>query len=229
MTKIALIADPHSNLLALEAVFKDMPGVDRVVCAGDLVGYGAEPNEVVGLLKSKGVQTVKGNHDQAALTRDVGDLNSIAAEAALWTSRKLSQESLRHLSGLATELRLKIGKSRIYVVHGSPRDPMNEYIFPDISNQELARLVEGVEEDIIVLGHTHIQMKRMILGKLVVNPGGVGQPRDGDPRASYAVLTIEEDVKVEFRRVEYDVAAAAEKITAAGLPEELASRLSLGW
>ncbi|MEW6592956.1 MAG: metallophosphoesterase family protein [Candidatus Hadarchaeota archaeon] len=229
MYRIALIADLHSNLLALEAVFKDMPEVDRMVCAGDVVGYGAEPNEVVGLLKSKGVHAVRGNHDKAAIDRDVSDLSSIAAEAALWTSRKLSRESLHYLSGLPTELRFKVGGSRIYAVHGSPRDPMNEYIRSDISNQALARIVEGVEADIIVVGHTHVPMKRMILGKLVVNPGGVGQPRDGDPKASYAVLTIEEDVKVEFRRVEYDVAAAAEKITSAGLPEELASRLSLGW
>jgi len=229
MLKIGLISDPHSNLAALEAVLNDMPKVDRVICAGDLVGYGAEPNEVVGMVKSKGIQAVMGNHDYAVLTKDVSDLNSVAAEAALWTARQLSQENLRYLSTLPTKLSVKIGKSRLYVVHGSPRDPLGEYIFPDVSNQELSQLVGELEEDIIVLGHTHRPMKRMILGKLVVNPGGVGQPRDRNPKASYAVLTVDGDVDVELKRAEYDVEATAKKITAAGLPEEFASRLFFGW
>jgi len=229
MVKIGLISDVHSNLAALEAVFNDMPSVDRVICAGDLVGYGAEPNEVVKLVRSKGVQSVIGNHEQAVLTKDVSDLNSLAAEAAIWTSRQLSPDNMKYLSTFPTQLSFKVGKSRVHVVHGSPRDPLNEYIFPEISNQELSQLVVGLEEDILVLGHTHHPMKRMILGKLVMNPGGVGQPRDRNPKASYAVLTVDGDVDVEIRRVEYDVESTAKKINAAGLPEELASRLFVGW
>jgi putative phosphoesterase len=216
-------------MAALEAVLNDMPKVDRVICAGDLVGYGAEPNEVVGMVRSREIQAVMGNHDYAVITKDVSDLNSVAAEAAQWTSRKLSPENIHYLSTLPTQLRIKVGKSRIYVVHGSPRDNLEEYIFPDISNHELSQLVEELEEDIIILGHTHRPMKRKILGKLVVNPGSVGQPRDRNPKASYAVLTIDGDVDVELKRVEYDVDATAKKITAAGLPEELASRLFFGW
>ena len=229
MVKIGLISDIHSNLAALEAVLNDMPKVDRVICAGDLVGYGAEPNEVVELVRSKGIQVVMGNHDYAVMTKDVSDLKSVAAEAALWTSRKLSPENIHYLSTLPTQLRLKVGKSRLYVVHGSPRDNLGEYIFPDISNQELSQLIGELEEDIIILGHTHRPMKRMILGKLVVNPGGVGQPRDRNPKAGYAVLAIDGDVDAEIKRVEYDIESTAKKIMAAGLPEELADRLFFGW
>lgn len=226
--KIGLISDPHSNLAAFKAVLKDMPRVDQIICIGDLVGYAAEPNEVVNLVRSKRIKVVMGNHDYAAVTRDVRGFNSIAAQAALWTADKLSEENLEFLSNLPTHLRLNL-KQKLYVVHGSPRDPLNEYVFPDYPNRELARILEGVDADIVALGHTHVPMKRMIMGKLVVNPGSVGQPRDRDPRASYAVLTLGEEVEVSYRRVEYDTEAAAKLIRTAGLPEELAARLFFGW
>jgi putative phosphoesterase len=226
--KIGLIADPHSNLAAFKAVLKDMPRVDQIICIGDLVGYAAEPNEVVNLARSKRMKVVMGNHDYAAVTRDVRGFNSLAAQAALWTADKLSEENLKFLSNLPTQLKLNL-KQKLYVVHGSPRDPLNEYVFPDYPNRELARILEGVDADIVALAHTHVPMKRMIMGKLVVNPGSVGQPRDRDPRASYAVLTLGEEVEVSHRRVEYDTEATARSIRTAGLPEELAARLFFGW
>lgn len=227
--KIGLIADMHSNLSAFKAVLDDMPRVDQIVCAGDLVGYAAEPNEVVNLAKSKHLLVVMGNHDYAALTRDVKGFNPIAARAALWTADNLTGENLKFLSGLPTHLELKFGKHKLYLVHGSPRDPLNEYIFPEMSNHDFAGIVKNVDADVVVLGHTHVPMNRMILGKLVVNPGGVGQPRDRDPRASYAVLTLGKELKIEHRRVEYDIEGTAKKIKVAGLPEELAARLFFGW
>ncbi len=227
--RIGLIADVHSNLQAFRAVIEDMPRLDKTICAGDLVGYAAEPNEVVNLAKSKRFLTVMGNHDHAALTRDVRGFNPIAAKAALWTADKLTAENARFLSKLPARLELKLGKHRIYVVHGSPRDPLSEYVFPDIPNYELARIVQDLDADVVILGHTHVPMNRMILGKLVINPGSVGQPRDRDPRASYAILTLGKKIKVEHRRVEYDPRKTAEKIKAAGLPEELAARLFFGW
>ena len=227
--KIGLIADPHSNLAAFKAVLKDLPRVDQLICVGDLVGYGAEPNEVVDLARSKRVHVVMGNHDYAAVTRDVGNFNPLAAQAALWTADNLSKENLKFLSNLPTHLELTLGKQKLYMVHGSPRDPLNEYIFPDIPNRALAELVQGLDADVVVLGHTHVPMQRMILGKLVVNPGGVGQPRDRDPRASYAVLTLGREVEVSYRRGGDDVEDTAKKIISAGLPEELATRLYFGW
>jgi len=227
--KIGVIADPHSNLAALKAVLKDVPRVDELICVGDLVGYAAEPNEVVKLARAKRMQMVMGNHDYAAVTRDVRGFNPLAAKAALWTADNLSKENLEFLSNLPTHLVLTYGKQRVYVAHGSPRDPLNEYIFPDTSNRVLAELVRDLDADILVLGHTHMPIERVVFGKLILNPGGVGQPRDRDPRASYAVLNLGKDVKVSFHRVGYDVKITAEKIEAAGLPSELATRLFFGW
>ncbi len=226
--KIGLVADPHSNLAAFKAVLDDMPRVDQIICVGDLVGYAAEPNEVVTLARSKRIKVVMGNHDYAAVTRDVRGFNPIAAQAALWTADNLSEENLKFLSNLPTHLKLTL-KQKLYVVHGSPRDPINEYVFPDYPNQELAKIVEGVDAEVVVLGHTHVPMKRMIMGKLIVNPGSVGQPRDRDPRASYGVLKLGEEIEVSYRRVGYDIEDTAKKIKAAGLPEELAARLFFGW
>ena len=227
--KIGVIADPHSNLAALKAVLKEMPRVDEIICVGDLVGYAAEPNEVVELARAKRMRVVMGNHDYATVTRDVRGFNPLAAQAALWTADNLSKKNLEFLSNLPTHLELTFGKQKLYVVHGSPRDPLNEYIFPDTPNRVLAELVRDLDADIIMLGHTHIPMERVIFGKIVTNPGGVGQPRDRDPRASYVVLNLGEEVKASFHRVDYDVKITAEKIEAAGLPSELATRLFFGW
>lgn len=227
--KIGVIADIHSNLSAFKAVLEDMPRVDQIVCAGDLVGYAAEPNEVVDLAKSKRLQVVMGNHDYAAVTRDARGFNPLAAQAALWTADKLTIENFKFLSNLPTHLKLSFAKQKLYLVHGSPRDPLNEYIFPDVPNPELAQVVKNVNADVLVLGHTHVPMSRMMLGRLVVNPGGVGQPRDRNPNASYAVLTLGKKIWVEHRRVKYDTGDVAKKIKIAGLPEELAARLFFGW
>jgi len=227
--KIGIIADPHSNLAALKAVLKDMPKVDGLICAGDLVGYGAEPNEVVALARARNMRTVLGNHDYGAVARDTSGLNPIAARAVLWTADNLREDNVKYLRGLAEELKLTFGGRRIYVVHGSPRDHLFEYVFPDLSNREFLELTREVEADVIVLGHTHVPMNRVIQGKLILNPGGVGQPRDRDPRASYMLLSIDGGIKVEHRRVEYDAGQAAKKIEAAGLPSEFATRLYFGW
>lgn len=227
--KIGVIADPHSNLAALKAVLKSMPKVDELICAGDLVGYGAEPNEVVELARAEGMRVVLGNHDYGAVTRDVSGFNPYATKAVLWTANNLSEDNSGYLRSLPERLKLTLGGRRIYVVHGSPRDPVFEYVFPDLPNRELLELTRDVEADVIVLGHTHVPMQRVIQGKLIINPGGVGQPRDRDPRASYMLLTLDDEVSVKHERVDYDIDRAARKIEAAGLPIELATRLYFGW
>lgn len=227
--KIGLISDIHSNLAAFKAVLKDMPKVDEIICAGDLVGYGAEPNEVVKLARAKKVRSVMGNHDRAAVLNDPAGLNDRAAAAIAWTSKKLTRENRGYLSSLPVRLELEFGGRSLYLVHGSPRNPLDEYVFPDFSNRDLVGVVKGVEADVVALGHTHVPMERMILGKDVVNPGSVGQPRDRDKRASYAVINFDKEVSVAFWRVDYDIEATAEKIKSAGLPEELATRLFFGW
>jgi putative phosphoesterase len=227
--RIGVIADPHSNLAALQAVLKQLPKVDAIICAGDLVGYGAEPNEVIELISKRKVQAVLGNHDHGAITRDVSGFNQFAAKAVLWTSDNLGKDNVKFLRNLREELTLNYGGKRVHVVHGSPRDHLFEYVFPDISNRELLELTRNVDADVIILGHTHMPMQQVIQGKLVINPGGVGQPRDRDPKASYMILTLDDEVSVKHERVEYDIESTAKKIEAAGLPNELATRLYFGW
>ena len=227
--KVGVIADIHSNLPALEAVLKHMPKVDALICAGDLVGYAAEPNEVVELVHKRELPTVMGNHDYAAVTRDVSSFNPWAARAALWTAERLTRENAGYLRKLPEHLKLELGGRRVYVVHGSPRDPLFEYVFPDVSNRVLAELTRDLEADVVVLAHTHVPMMRKVMGKLILNPGGIGQPRDRDPRASYAVLTIGKEIEARIERVEYDIEEAAKKIAQAGLPSELGTRLYFGW
>jgi putative phosphoesterase len=227
--RLGVIADPHSNLAALQAVLKQMPKVDEIVCAGDLVGYGAEPNEVIDLINKRRVQAVMGNHDHGAITRDAASFNPLAAKAVLWTADKLSKENVRYLRSLREEMSLTLGSKRVHVFHGSPRDHLFEYVFPDLPNRELLELTRNVDADVIILGHTHMPMQRVIQGKLVINPGGIGQPRDRDPKASYMILTLDDEVSVKHERVEYDVESTAKKIEAAGLPTELATRLYFGW
>ena len=229
MTKIGVIADPHSNLQALEAVLGDMPSVDSIICAGDLVGYGAQPNEVVDLARKRKIKTVLGNHDHAAVTLDTGGLSPVAAEVARWTAERLTPKNSRFLRGLPRETTLKKGGKSIYMAHGSPRNRLAEYIFPGTPNRVLIRMMGGVRAEIVILGHTHVPMQRVIQGKLLLNPGGVGQPRDRDPKASYAVLDLEGEPEVEFRRVGYNIAEAAGKIEEEGLPKELATRIHFGW
>jgi len=227
--KVCVLSDIHSNLDAFQAVLKDMPKVDSIICAGDFVGYGAEPNEVVELARSKDMRAVLGNHDHGAIAREKSGFNPLAAQALLWTSEKLKGANAKYLRGLPEQLSMALGGKRVFVVHGSPRDPLYEYVFPDVSNQELFQLTKDVAADVVILGHTHAPMTRMIQGKLVVNPGSVGQPRDRDPRASYAVLDIKGEVEVTQRRVVYNIEKTATKIKSAGLPSELATRLFFGW
>jgi putative phosphoesterase len=227
--RVALISDLHSNLAALRAVLRDLPRVERVVCVGDLVGYCAEPNEVIRLVRRKKIEGVGGDHDHAAVTGNPWGLNRVAAEVALWTHRRLTGEGLEYLKALPERLETELGGRRLLVVHGSPRDPLGGRVPPESTSRELAEAVGDAEADVIVFGHTHQPMKRMIFGKLLVNPGSVGQPRDRDPKASYAVLRLGEEVGVDFRRVEYDVENTARVMRANGLPEELAARLFFGW
>ncbi|KXB09426.1 hypothetical protein AKJ35_00835 [candidate division MSBL1 archaeon SCGC-AAA833F18] len=226
---MGVIADPHSNLPALKAVLDHMPKVDQIICVGDLVGYGAEPNEVVETVKSKDISSVMGNHDHAAVTGKVSSFNPYAAKAALWTGEALTNENQEFLENLPREVKFKEGKWEIYMVHGSPRRPLTEYILPGISNQDLVRLTKEINADVVILGHTHVPLERRIMGKLIINPGAVGQPRDRDPRASYMVLKLGRKLDVEHKRVSYNVEEAAQKIMKAGLPEELATRLNFGW
>jgi putative phosphoesterase len=223
--RVAAVADIHSNYHALQAVLDELSRseVEMVACVGDIVGYGAFPDECCVEVKRIAAYAVRGNHDVSALTGDTLGMNPYAAEAALWTAGRIGEDTARFLHGLGDSASFMAGGTSFAMFHGSPRDPL-EYVFEDALTPAL---VEGVAEDILVLGHTHVPFVSRLGDLTVVNPGSVGQPRDGDPRASFAVIdTSSMDVTIVRRA--YDVDAAAEAISRCGLPDSLGQRLRDG-
>ena len=220
--KVGLISDIHSNRIALEAVLEDMPAVDQLLCAGDVVGYNPWPADCVDELRERDVPTVMGNHDAAVAATTPFRFNGMAQAGVEHAKRELSEAQLEWLAALPAERTECDG--RIKLVHGHPDDPdrYTRYTYPD---EFSPRMLE--DEDVLVLGHTHVQGVRQYAEGIVVNPGSVGQPRDGDPRAGYAVVDLE-TMAVDTRRVEYDIEAVQEAVREAGLPERIGTRLARG-
>lgn len=241
--RVALLTDIHSNLQALDAVLADARalGFDAVWQMGDVVGYGPDPDAVIARLHELGATGVLGNHDAAAIGRlPLSDFNQLAADANRWTAEVLSDDSRQYLAALPSVRH----EGAFTLVHGSLRDPVWEYL----STHDAARAHFALQETPwSIVGHTHVPLvaeessERAIEAespahdqvvplngrKLFINPGGVGQPRDGDPRACYALLdTVAETVT--FRRVEYDIPATQQRMCDCGLPEPLILRLARG-
>jgi len=228
MKKVAFVSDVHANLEALQAVLEKL-GDMSIYCMGDIFGYGASPNEVIALLRSRGVTSVLGNHDYAVITGNTADFNARAAISAKWTMKVISAESKEYLKSLPQELSLDVEDSRMYLTHGSPLDHLWEYVDPGTHSELFEFYLKKISARLIALGHTHVPYVWKGENGTVLNPGSVGQPRDGDSRSSYAVATIGNgEAEVEEERVSYDIREAAEKIRRAGLPEEHASRLFVG-
>jgi len=235
-----ILSDIHANLEALDAVLADAAGLyDRIVCLGDLVDYGADPNPVVDWARENLAKIVRGNHDKAAVGLDPIDTYNPAAQASsVWTTGALSPDNRAYLENLP---RGPLRYEGMDLVHGSPFDEDEYLILPEDAAYSLAYL----QTSVTFFGHTHLQGGFMLGAKstqrilpswtlrldsnyfYLVNPGSVGQPRDRDPRAAYAIYSPEERA-VEFRRVTYNVDRAAAKIRAAGLPDFLAARLHEG-
>ncbi len=244
--RYAVISDIHSNLEALTA-FIDAAGqlkADRIICLGDIVGYNANPNECIRLLKDNGAQCVMGNHDsRVAGFEEPSNFNYHAAAAVYWTREAMEEEGMEFLKGLPRSL--LVGR-RFLAIHGWVNDT-DRYIMGarDASrNFELMKEVRATlglcffghthvpvaysEEDgeIAINGESRIKLKKGL--RYLINPGSLGQPRDRDPRASFLIYDTKKN-QVNFYRIEYDIHSTAEKILAAGLPERLAERLKLGW
>jgi putative phosphoesterase len=228
--RIVVISDIHSNLDAFEAVIAQLPKYDELLCLGDLVGYGPQPNEVVERLQQLQPRVVlMGNHDYAVVTGDTEGFSSHAAEAVEWTIRHITQKNRDYLAKMQPSEKLEAIGIPVAIFHGSPRDPLSEYIFPGIPDALARKLIQKGEAKIVLLGHTHMPMLYSFDGEILGNPGSIGQPRDGDPRASFAVLTISDHrFSFDIERVLYDVDPVAEKIIRAGLPRFLAERLYIG-
>ena len=241
--RCAIIADVHSNLAAFTSVLDDIErrgGVEEVWCLGDVVGYGPDPHRCLELLRQYNHICVAGNHDWAAVGRvDTSAFNPDATAACQWTAQQLSPEDKEYLNSLP----LTIEKGDFTLVHGSPREPIWEYV---ISAGIAAENFAFFQSRFCLVGHSHVPLIfryeggscpfnrfspdiRLVLGKsrLIINPGGVGQPRDGDPRASYAIYDSEDGV-VRLYRIPYDIEATQAKMMKEGLPIRLVTRLSYG-
>jgi len=242
--RILVISDLHANLTALEAVLADAGSVDATWCLGDVVGYGPDPNEVVERLRDlSDLSCILGNHDVAVLGQmDYAVFNTEARKSLLWQKKNVTPANLFYLENLPQNT---LVRDNVTLAHGSPRDPVWEYIL----NTLVARLnFEAFITPYCFVGHSHIQcmfymdldrdrvsldvprpgQTLQLTPRAILNPGSVGQPRDRDPRSSYAIYDSEA-FTWEPRRVEYDVAAVQKRIRAAGLPEKHAARLSEGW
>jgi len=230
--KYAIISDPHGNLHALDAVLEDADriGASVTLCAGDLVGYCAYPNEVVSALKKRNAFCVRGNHDRAVFTiESEWNMNPQAAAALRWTVKNVTEDTKEFLRGLRpwrdlTQLGLFPGIVGAGLFHGSPFDE-NEYVEEPFVNDAM---MEVADVQLVITGHTHSPFVKCLATGVWVNPGSVGQPRDFDWRASY-VIYDERTGTFEIRRLKYDVQAAADAIIRVGLPIQLSLRLFKGW
>lgn len=226
--KIGILSDIHSNAVALQAVLSwlEDANIEKFICDGDIVGYYSRPNETISMLDETDLLTVRGNHDEGVMTKTPISFNYYAKRSLDWNRRQLTEESLQFLRKLPPTIRTEIGGREVFIAHGSPRNPINEYVYEeDISEEFLDYSFERLPE-VVILGHTHKPYVKNIGDTLVLNPGSVGQPRDRDPRASFAVLKTEE-LSAEIRKVWYNVDEIAEH-TKEYLPRKLADRLYEG-
>ena len=235
--RLAIISDIHANLHALEAVWQDLEQQhpEAVYCLGDLVGYGAYPNEVVAFIRERQVPTIMGNydegvgfdlHDCGCVYRDP-ELARLGDLSLLWSRERTSGENKQYLQGLPLQIRLPDGRPTLLLVHGSPRK-MNEYLYEDRPRATFERIAAVAAADVLLFGHTHLPYQKKVDKVLFVNTGSLGKPKDGDRRAGYVILEMGRRPRVEFRRVEYDVAAAAGAVRESGLPPRFADMLETG-
>lgn len=232
---VAVITDIHGNLPALQATLARIEelGIESVFCGGDLVGYGPHPNEVCALIAQREIPTIYGNYDYA-IARDLEDCGcayvtphdrELGQLSVNWTLANTSRASKEFMRGLPFDLHFPVGNTDVHLVHGSPRK-VNEYLFEDKPARLYERLAGAESDPVLVFGHTHKSWVHEYGGVLFVNCGSVGKPKDGDPRAAFAVLrAADESVSVSVARVAYDADAVAAQVRAVGLPGEFADKL----
>jgi len=239
--RVAVLSDVHSNLAALEAVLAavDAASPDEIWCLGDVVGYGPRPNECCELVGARAGICLGGNHDLAVRgTIDLDEFSGDAAVAARWTRDVLSGPARTFLDSLAPAGE----RNGVSLYHGSARDPVWEYV---LSDEAAASTLVLAPRSVVLVGHSHVALEVRWIGdaldgglappatevsldgRVLLNPGSVGQPRDGDPRAAWLLLDLDSRTAT-FERVEYDVERTQAQMHEARLPEALAARLTLG-
>ena len=241
--RILVISDIHSNLTALEAVLSEAGEFDATWCLGDLIGYGPDPNECIERVKDLPTLTcIIGNHDAATLKQiDPDSFNPEAREAIFWTQKTLSKRALDFLCELSERIEIE----GVTLTHGSPRHPVWEYL---LDTRTATVNFNYFQTQLCFVGHTHLPVlysldaddplahmsvpepnqKLELHNRAIINPGSVGQPRDRDPRAAYAIYDSE-DCTWDYRRVPYDISAVQERMRNVDLPDRHIYRLSAGW
>jgi len=221
--RLLIVSDLHANAVALERVSQD---ADAVVVLGDLVDYGPDPEAAIKWVREHATYAVRGNHDDAVASNGHtfarGSLAGVAEETASWTRSRLSQADLDYLGSLPLTTSFSFGGASFLAVHATPADPLHPYILPDASEHWSTELSLADAEWLLV-GHTHLPFAAQFGSKTVVNPGSVGQPRDGLPLASYAVW---EDGDVSLVRRQYDIAAVVQQLDTTDLSADARRRLA---
>jgi len=227
--KIGFISDIHSNIYAFKSMLKNMEelSVDEILCCGDIVGYNTFSNECLEIVRESHIQSVLGNHDWATLSGDTSWFNQYGVAGVEYCRKNINENNMRFLQELPTNKSFELEGISFYMTHGSPRDNVFEYVFPWSSNNVFKTFAEMVDAEVIVLGHTHIPMEKRVGGKIFLNPGSVGQPRDGISDASFLVFDTKKRI-CKWHRVAYDIDAVARSIRENGLPCFSAERLYLG-
>ncbi len=242
--RIALLSDIHSNLVALETVLGVLPAYDQLWCLGDTIGYGPRSNECLALMRDRATHVLTGNHDLACLGEvSLDDFNALARAANLWNNRQLQPELRAYLHERPAMLKVQPAAT---LAHASPRDPIWEYI---LDVETALDNVRYFDTPLCLVGHSHVptifalheeetrvmfsaaQHKQTVQlragSRYIFNPGSVGQPRDGDPRAAYAIWDTDA-ATIRFERIAYDIATTQRQMRVAGLPPMLAERLTYG-
>ncbi len=203
--QLLIISDIHGNLEALKTTLA-IP-YDEVICLGDLVDYGPDPAECIEAMVSASIPVVRGNHDNAVASGiDCGcgyTYKHLSVATREYTTAKLSSQHLEYLGGLPMYIERRYGDKKVYFCHASPRS-MYEYILPQTPDTDIRAMIQGIDADILVVGHSHIPFTRQVDNITIINPGSVGQPRDGDIRAS-CVLYDTQTHSIRFIRCVYDI------------------------
>ena len=225
--RILLLSDIHANPWALRAVRADAHAAEHTLCAGDSVNYGPDPARVIHWLRNHQAVTVRGNHDNAVAFATDPKASPAKEPLAMamrdWTRDQLEPADMAWLLARERKLLWEEGGVRFLIVHATPVDPLYDYrLTPDASDSLVAELTRGVKADVLLVGHTHLPLLRKARNLTIVNPGSVGQPLDGDPRAAYAIW---EDGEVTLHRVDYDRQAAADALAKLPLNQEIIGKL----